>query len=139
MEQIPAGSAMDAEIAQKIFGHEVRLVTENERNGPDGVYLQDVERKWGQSGNKFWGSLTCYSTNIAAAMLVFDHLVGLGLQVILARDSLDEPYEVEVCTSEALYEQGYRGVYTKDNSAALAICRAALYVVNAKAEHDVQV
>jgi hypothetical protein len=71
-----------------------------------------------------------YSTDIAAAMTVFERLVEIGLEVMLSRDPGD-PYEVEVSVTKALYVQGCRGCVIQDDSAPRAICRAALLALAA--------
>ncbi len=119
-DELQAGREMDASVSRVVFGREVEAHAR-------WVYV--CNRPHHQETDLYFvGTLDMlprYSTDIREAWTVFDHLVEIGLQVLLSRDPGD-PYEVEVCTTETLYEQGYRGCVVTDPSAPLAICRAAI-------------
>lgn len=106
---------LDAEVERAIFGGDVIRA---HGTGAWGYRWKDSE---GIIDTK---SIPCYSTDIAAAWAVAERLREVGLGVLVSSEP--DGWEVEITTTEALYQQGYQGCYAKADTAAEAICRGAL-------------
>lgn len=121
-----AGRQLDAEIARRVFGIKRLYGSEGkpwQADDPWPLYIPSG-KPW-RTHHLDSRPLPRFSSDMDAAMLIFDRLVDLGLHVLLARDPGD-PYEVEVCVTEELYKRGLRGCIVMANTAQMAICRAAL-------------
>lgn len=68
-----------------------------------------------------------YSEDIAAAWTVAERLRDLGLEVIIGSEP--DGWEVEVVVTKALFEQGYRGIYSKHGALPISLCRAAIHAL----------
>lgn len=123
-QEMQAGAALDAEIARRVFGYEVKLVTEEERRtalAETGYALQDVERRdWG-NGTLIWSPLRRYSRDVGAAMVVFEAMVEMTGVGGINADMEDARGEGFVCSVRF----GFDGAHAIA-PLPLAICRAAL-------------
>lgn len=143
-EQIQAGPELDAEVARVVFGWR-RMEPKNPTHlrcfaGKFGWVLmppgQDHYGQWkpaepGTPPAPDWLDVLAeeetvppYSTDIAAAWLVVERLREIGLGVLIATER--SGWEVELTTTPALYERGYRGCFRTDPTMPLVVCRAAL-------------
>jgi hypothetical protein len=116
-----AGAEMDRQIAERVMGWHVF--------GSSDLYAYWTEPYLGEKRLGDMLALPRFSTSIEAAWLIAERLRAIGLGVIIASEA--DGWEVEIITTEALYERGYRGVYRCDAMAPLAICTAALFACEA--------
>lgn len=120
-----AGPELDAEIARRVLGMDVKLVTEDEeREFP--CQLRNVEHRRVRDF-RIWSPLRPYSTDVGAAMLVFEALVemtGSGGLWADMEDARGEGFVVSVTF-------GFDDAVTATAPLPLAVCRAALAVLDA--------
>jgi hypothetical protein len=130
---LEAGRELDRMVAERVFGHEVKLVTEEERDGPEGWDLQDVERRYPwrstlPSGEVVggWASLRPYSSDIAAAFLVVERMQQDGWSFTLRDDGRTHGPAWEVDFVGVLHDG-----WAQADTAPLAIARAAIHALAA--------
>lgn len=118
---------LDAEVAERVFGYAAKHIETDEQwhkwNGDDWFQgapdlLAEIEEERGIGGYSEY-SLPPYSSSIAAAWLVVEHFRAYELK------TSDRNVKRIMCR---LWGQGIRARsgYAEDDTAPLAICRAAL-------------
>ena len=71
--------------------------------------------------------IPAYSSDMKAAWFVVERLREIGLGIMLSDDP--KGWEIEIITTDVLFQRGYHGLYDADVDVPLLICRAALRAV----------
>ena len=125
--------SLDVEIARVVF--KIKRLYGFDGQPWDGV---DNFPQYIPSGKPWHGhqidarTLPWFSRDIAAAWTVVERLREIGMGIVIGNEP--DGWEVEITTTETLYQQGYRGCYSRHAPIAEAICRAALAVFARAAE-----
>lgn len=129
--QKDAGRALDIEVQRVVFGA-TRFYCRNGKWWDESQVKHESDRAFYVPSGQPWHRphveacpVPRYSQDIRSAWTVVERMREMGFEVIIGT----EPggWQVEICVTSDLYEQGYRGVYSRVGPAPQVICEAAVF------------
>lgn len=143
VDKLEAGVELDDRIAERVFGWCVEQFTyggmEKDRNEKCTVWVTDPSRALEAPRKRvdITKNRIPFSTDIAAAWQVLDHLISLhpkwrfwvGKSADLPEEDIEPYWECYIQDYESTPTNPYRGYADDCDTAPLAICRAALKAV----------